>query len=163
MKTIRPVILGFHHGQGRACCQKSAPEIDRHHAVPFFGSDVLDQRPGIDAGILHQDVEAAGALDSKSHGRLDIVPMRDVRCDEAGAEPIRRGLAGRDLGIGNDNLRILFAKPLGDAGADAARRADDERGLVFKTHGHASFCLICSFTVSRRTAASTSAPRIICV
>ena len=61
------------------------------------------------------------------------------------------------------NSGAFFDKALGDALADSARRADHESALAFKSSGHASFCLIASFTVSSRSAASTNAPSIICV
>src|SRR5687767_209726 len=53
------VLLRFHRRQRRARGEIGALEIDAEHMVPLRGLDVLDQGPGIDAGILHQDVEPA--------------------------------------------------------------------------------------------------------
>ncbi len=73
-----------------------------------------------------------------------------------------RGRADFGLAIGDDELGALLHEALGDAGADAAGGADDERDAVLQMP-HASFCRIWSFKVSISTAASTRAPRIICV
>src|SRR5262245_5415371 len=79
----------------------------------------------------------------------------------AWTQPRRRCRAGRFVTIGDDDLGALLDEALGDRLADAACGTDDERDAVLQSH--ASFCRIWSFRVSMRTAASTSAPRIIWV
>ena len=71
VKIMRPCLLPSSRKCG-ARREIDAFEIDRHHAVPFLGLDILDQGPGIDAGILHKDVEPAVGRDSCVHGPLGI-------------------------------------------------------------------------------------------
>ena len=77
--------LCLHDGQCGARRKIGAPEVDGHHLVPFLGLDVFDQRPGIDAGILHDDVEPAVGGDGFVHRPLGIGFLRNVGCDEAAA------------------------------------------------------------------------------
>ena len=86
------------------------------------------------------------------------------------SEPLRGRLAGALFDVGDQDRRALLQKTLGDAVADAARRADDDRDPVLQSVAH---CLpsvyqrkrrrTMVFSVSSSTAASTSDPWIICV
>ena len=67
---MRPWRFGFHHRECGAGGEIDALEIDGEHAVPFVGLDILDQGPRIDAGILHQYVEAAMRADRTSRRRV---------------------------------------------------------------------------------------------
>ena len=115
-------------------------QVDGQHVVPLLRRDVLDQRPRIDAGVLHEDVEAAEALQRRGDGRLGAGFFADIACDEGAgpslAEPLRGRAAGVLLGVGDDDRRAFLDEALGDALADAARRADDDRDPVLQSVAH---------------------------
>ena len=153
-----PKVLRLHRHQCGACGVESAAKIDRHDAVPVVGAGVFDQLPGVDAGVLDDDVEAAVALNCKRHGGLGIGHLRDVGADEGGAELVRGRLPGLRLAVGQHQLRAFLGKAQRDALADAARCADDQRDLAFEPAGHASLCRMVCLSASSSTAARTSRP-----
>ena len=102
-------------------------------------------------------------IDRFGDGALGIRLQRDIGLDEAGAQALRGRLSDCRFSVGDDDMRTFLDETLDNAGADSARRPDDQRGAVVQAPGRASLCRIWSLTVSRRTAASTRAPRIICV
>ena len=86
--------LRLHRHQRGARGVEGAAQIDRHDAVPVVRAGVLDQLPGIDAGVLDDDVEPAEAVERKRHGGLGVGHLRDVGGDEGGAEFAGGRLAG---------------------------------------------------------------------
>ena len=91
-------------------------------------------------------------------GGLSLRQAGYVGADEIRAQWARARLAGIDVHIDNDQLGTFFSKANGDFPADAARGADDQRHLVFKTPVHASFCRRECLNVSSITATSTRNP-----
>src|SRR5262249_54924433 len=131
-----PPIAGLaHDGKGGAGGEKAAFEIDRQHTVPFLRADVLDHGPGVDAGILHDDVESFKIAERARHDRLRIAHLRDVDAEEAGtaraAEPFRRCGALR-FRIADDDAAAFAHEILRDRGADAAGGTDHDGDLAFE-------------------------------
>src|SRR5205823_39871 len=122
-----------------------ALEIDRHHPVPFLGLDVLDERPGIDAGVLDENVEAAEEAQCLGGGMLGIGLSRNIASNESRLlESLCGFSACLRLGVGDHDARALFDEAPGNAGADAARPTDDESYTAFEPAAHASLCLTAS-------------------
>ena len=109
-----------------------AAEVHRERLVPRFGRELpegLGQRVG---GVVHDDVDAAEAVDGRVDERLQRVELAHVGgdADRLAAHGLQEllglgagvGLAARDrdLGAGRDEA-------LGDRAPDAARAAGDDR------------------------------------
>src|SRR5690606_38558719 len=119
---------------------------------------VLDQLPGIDAGILHDDVEAPETCQGESHRGLGIGRPGDIGMDESGTQFVRCGPSCVLLPIGQHQARAFLCETDGGALADATGGADDEGDLSRQTPAHAScFRMVC-LSVSSNTAASTRRP-----
>ena len=97
-------------------------EVDGHHLVPFLGLDVFDERPGIDAGILHDDVEPAIGGDGFVHRPLRIGFLRNVSGDEAALEAFSGGAARFLFSVGDNDARAFLNKAFGNCSTYAARR-----------------------------------------
>ena len=109
--------------------EEGALEVDRQHAVPFLGADVLDQRPGIDAGVLDQDVEPSEDRRAPpAHGALGMLVFARCRSRRSAVRPRRAAVASpaSTSVSAMTTLRAFLDEALGDALADAARRADDQ-------------------------------------
>ena len=160
---MRPWRCGFITESAARAAEIDAFEIDREYAIPLLGFDILDQGPRVDSGILYQNVEAAMFLDGKCYGALGVLLQRNIDLDEVGIQPFRRGTPRIAFDIGDHQSGAFFGKTLGHGFTDSARCADEKAAFALQSLGHASFCLIVILTVSSSTAASTNAPRIICV
>ena len=89
-----PGALRLHRRQRRLGRQEGAAQVDGEHAVPLLGGGVLDQRPGKDAGVLHQDVEPAVRAERRGDRRLGVAAGGAMSVgDEPAAEPRGGGRA----------------------------------------------------------------------
>ena len=130
--------LLLHRHEGGSGGVESAAQIDRHDAVPVVGAGVFDQLPGIDAGILNDDIEPAKTFERKGDGSFGVRHLCDVGTDEGGAQLVRGCLCCVGLRIGEYEPRTLFGKALGNTSADAAGCAHDKRDLAFEPSCHAN-------------------------
>ena len=153
--AVAPRLHRRKAGLGR---QEGAAQIDPQHLVPLRDRDILDQRPGVDAGVLHQYVDAAEALQGGGDDAFGIGLAGDVGGDEDGRPDRRQPLGGRGTGLGlavGDHHRCAFLdEAFGDAGANAARRADHDRHAIRQSSAHHVPPRLLSFPVRDSAAGS---------
>ena len=56
---MRPQLRAFMCGKAARMAWKRGREVDRDHRVPFLERKLLDRRHVLDAGVVHEDVDAA--------------------------------------------------------------------------------------------------------
>ena len=70
-----------HVRQAGARGEKCAVEMDREHLLPFGVGELLERMHDLDAGIAHQDVDAAERRDHRRHAGVDGFFVRHVHRD----------------------------------------------------------------------------------
>src|SRR5215212_4225501 len=102
--------------------------------------DLVKRRMLRQAGIDHEDVEAASLRSNGRENALQVVQVSCVGADGVDAADLRlrqlpqlRFTAPRD-----EDLSTFLAEPVGDGEADAARSSDDQRNLVRQSVHEAS-------------------------
>jgi hypothetical protein len=84
------------------------------------------------AGIDHEDVEAASLGSKGRENALQVVQVGCVGAEGVDAAVLRLGQLRllRLTAPGGEDLSTFLAEPVGDGEADAARSSDDQRNLV---------------------------------
>jgi hypothetical protein len=72
-------------------------QVDREDLVPFGEGNSSIGRDVLDAGVVHQDVDAAEDLDRVAHHGLDGFGLAHVRVVVASGHPVLACDAGADL------------------------------------------------------------------
>ena len=113
-------------GPNAAFAAKNVPfRLTAITLIPLRGIDVLNQGPGIDTGILDQDIQFPESILRRFHDPLGIGCLRDVGLHEPGyglaAKAHHRRLRRLDFGIADDDARPFLDEALGDGGANAPR------------------------------------------
>ena len=99
--------------------------------LPAVFGEVLDRRDLLQAGVVHEDVDAAPrascALDERTAvvARGHVGALRD-RIPERRGDAAQRGF----VDVGEQDTRAARREILGDRATDTARRTGDERGLA---------------------------------
>src|SRR5579883_279129 len=115
-------------------------QIDRERLLQHFRRHLVDRRPGIDAGIVDDDVEPAEARRCRLDDAKDGRAIADIE-DKGARLAARRGdLPGNALrrlaaAIGDRNGGSRESEEPGDGGTDAASRAGDQRDLAVEAKG----------------------------
>lgn len=116
-------------------------QVDRDHGVPPLDRKALDRRDVLDAGVVHEDVDASvPRIDVRDHG-LDLVGFRQVGAFVVDVDAV----FGREFRSQSLDLRRITEtvehetgattrERLCDTQSDAAGRAGDECKLAFE-HG----------------------------
>jgi hypothetical protein len=104
--------------------------VDRHQLLPVDVGKVLDRIDDLDAGIGHEDVDAAEFSDRVVDAGLDRRFVGHVhddggRPDAARLDLVGCGLRGSLVDVGDRDVRAIVGQHLGDALADATRGASD--------------------------------------
>ena len=110
--------------------------------IPLFNGEVLHRGHVLDAGVVHQDVDAAKFGLSVGHHGFDVGHLGHVRAvvahtDAMGAARVQHfclGAFGIAKAIEND-VCALCGQLLGNAQTDAAGRASDKRSFSFQHSG----------------------------
>jgi hypothetical protein len=114
-----------HETDKRLGHQEHRIEIDREDAPPVVERDLIEALHRIDAGIVDEDVAAAGALLDLPLQAGDALRIADVAADglrfAAGALDQLQGLSGI-LAVGDDDPGALLRQPHGRGLTDAGRR-----------------------------------------
>jgi hypothetical protein len=120
----RPVALGAHQRDDLLHHEERAEEVHAQHALQVGGVDVRDGARQEDAGVVHDDVEAAELGDDPADARGDLRTLRDVgRQDER-----------RAAGLARDRLELRSStRGERDAGAGGGER--DRRGATDTARG----------------------------
>ena len=134
---MRPQLRSLHAGQREPRGVERRAQVDRDDRVPLLDREVLDRRHVLDAGVVDQDVDAAELA-------LGVAPSWPrsrpaCSCRRRGSRPCTpscRHLAPsrhrRRRSRSARSSAPCARQCLGDAEADAAGRAGDERGLSFQ-------------------------------
>ena len=138
MFTIEPPPRALHRLDHGLHADVGADEVDPQQALEG-GGVLVDQGPDpVDAGVVHQDVEPAEAVDGRGDHRRPAGHVADVvgQGDRGVAE-----VGGHGLDLGGEDVGEHDLGPLGDEEpglglALAARRAGDDRDLALETNPH---------------------------
>src|SRR5205823_13952861 len=111
-----------------------AVEIDLDDAVPLRDRELVDGdavRQGVDAGVVHQDVQPAPGAGHLGEDGVDLRGVTDVE----GQRPAAGGAGGGGRGAGHvdvgvDDAGAVGGEGVGDGLADAAGGAGDEGDLI---------------------------------
>ena len=68
----------FHGGQGQACGVESAAQVDGQHGVPFIDGEVFYFCNVLNAGVVHENVDAAELVGGKLHHGFDLSGLAHV-------------------------------------------------------------------------------------
>jgi len=66
--TIDPLLPLEHAGHEGSDEQERGPDFDRENRVEVLGGELLDRRPDRQAGVVHQDVDAADLVAEPADG-----------------------------------------------------------------------------------------------
>src|SRR5262249_20318440 len=132
------VALLAHMGDDGTARQPGAAEIDRHHAVPLGGVDLIERRArhrhgGEDRGVVDEDVDAAVALDRASGHFRDARLLGDVGAHGEATHLRRHALGRRPVELGDDDGGALLCKPAGICFADAVPATGDDRDTTLQS------------------------------
>ena len=159
-----PVAL-LHHGlNGGTADTKHRLEIGVEHGVPVVVLHAHGQLVARDAGVVHQHMQAALALDDAVDQRLDRCGVGHVEVGTPAARIRRQRLAdarGAFVGGGRtDDLVAACGQLQRNGGANAARGAGDQRdsggcgGFVHASSSFTSFKVAVSYRAAPVSSAS---------
>ncbi len=125
--------------------------MDSKQLFPICKLELVEWRDDLDAGVAHQDVDAAIGLDHLSHAGLDLLLLRHVHGNTHGSgtgvvERSSSSLSTFQVEIGDGDARALAHIGGCDLLADTARCASDDGDLVFQTHD----CSPCNYVYPNR-------------
>ena len=80
-----PPAFLLHAGDNRLHAEKCGGKVDRDDRVPLLLREILDVRDKLDAGIVHQDVDAAHRLFGLDPHSRDFTRLAHVRAAIANA------------------------------------------------------------------------------
>ena len=121
--------------------EEDAIDVDRHALAPALERHLRQRLDDADAGIVHQHVEAAEAVDDGRDRGLPIGFLGDVEGDEhrlraALRQLGRERLASRRVDIGQRDRRAFRRERAGAGLADALRGTGDERDAALQSSCH---------------------------
>jgi hypothetical protein len=128
------VLLLDHLAAHRLAHEEGALEIDRHREVEIGFSVILGGIFGTQAGVVHQDVDPAEAIDCSLYRAFDLIELGHVhlKLEHLAAHALdlaRQLLPGLYVAQTQDDVGACVGERLGNAMAQAARSASDERHL----------------------------------
>ena len=146
------VVLLDHRLDRSADAVVCAAEVDGQDRVPLFFRHVEDHAVTKDAGDVAHDVQPSELLQSRVHQVLRVGELGDVAVVRDGLAAHRLDLVDDAVGwagvvagavqvaaeVGDDNLRAFLSHLEGDATADAASSARDDRDAAFESVTHLS-------------------------
>ena len=141
--------------------QENAVEVDRHLSLEVAERHVQHRAGNADAGIVHQDVEAAViGLDGGDHVDPGLLGG-DVLMVVLGLAALPHDLGGQGLTlfilqVGQDDDRAFLGQPFGAGAPDTARAAGDQSHLALNPSRHAVPPWLS--VPSRKTPSARSAP-----
>lgn len=117
-------------------------QIDREDTLPFRFRHRRGVEIGVDARVVHQDIESAELLPRCGDGPLDIRLASDIAAHE---EDARVGAAERRLhslsallvDVEQGDTSPFVVELLDDSAANALRAAGDHGNLVLQSHTRA--------------------------
>ena len=126
-----------HRRHGVPGAEEDAVDIHRHALAPAFERDVEQRLDDADAGVVHQHVEAAEAIEDGGDRGLPVGLAGHVEGDEhrlgAGLGQFgRERLAAFPVDIGECDRRAFCRERAGRGLADALGGAGDERDAAFQ-------------------------------
>ena len=120
---------------GRARRQEDGPQVDGQDKVPLLVRHIVQHRVAIDPRVVDEHVETPQRRDGRVDEPLGLVRLHEVD-DELLAAPsigrheVRRLAQQLLRHVADKQIRPLRGQRDGDAAAEAAPRAGDERRLV---------------------------------
>mmetsp|Transcript_49009 Transcript_49009/g.115128 ORF Transcript_49009/g.115128 Transcript_49009/m.115128 type:complete len:426 (+) Transcript_49009:554-1831(+) len=126
----------LHAGAGG---QESTVQVDGNHLAPVGVAEVLHRMHDLDAGVAHQDVDAAKVLGAGPHRRVDLGLVADIHPNAKGLTPGGSDFVGGlarsvDVQVGDDHIRALPDIQIGNFTPDATGGAGDECRLAIQQH-----------------------------
>lgn len=122
--------------------KKGCPQIDRQHVLPIVGCRFQHRLDAIDAGVVHQSVDAAESFDGLPDQVSQLIVLAHVAGDRQGPLDERRrdrlGLAVAN--VGDHHVQSLAMADLGDPLAQAAAGAGDDHDLAIQEQHGPSRC-----------------------
>ena len=109
--------------------------VHRENAVELVFADLFHGLRQVgDAGVVHQDVDAAHALDREVDHAVHAVAVRDIDLHRDAAGLLRHGLGALAVDVGQEDPRALAQEAARDTGAKARPRAGHDRDLALEPH-----------------------------
>ena len=78
---MAPGALGQHAGQGKFAQQERGAHVDCQTAVQEVNVQIDHGRFTVDAGVIHQNIDAPEACQGGVHQVADVVHLRHVALD----------------------------------------------------------------------------------
>ena len=130
MDHASPALLQMWHG--RLGVAERPSDVDRHDAVEILEGRAERAAQHADAGVVHQDVEAAELSDRPLDRDVDLRFIGGVRTDERRLTHLAqcrfRALSMLAVAAGDDDASSLAQVGAGDLEAESGGAARDERG-----------------------------------
>src|SRR5690606_38982160 len=116
-----------------------AQHVRVHHFLEVADINLRHRLRGVDAGVVHQNVNAAKLRFDPLKQRLDAFVLADVGAHKDGfavgvLDPFHGFAAGPVARVGNDDGRAGFRQTQSDGRADALGAAGDDGDLAAKVH-----------------------------
>jgi hypothetical protein len=122
--------------------EESALQVDPKHGVVLLLGGVEQRGTGLDAGIVHHDVQAAERLHGGVDEALKVGDLADIGVDPDGSIPERDDSPFEFLGrisvrdVVDCDVGALFRQLEHDSLSDSAIAAGDDRNLALQKHNH---------------------------
>ena len=121
--------------------EHDALEVDGEDAVPLLLGHAVDGAAGGDGGAVHQNVEAAEALDGAGHGTLDGGLVGDVCLQADGVAPgcgdfLGGALHAVGVEVGEGDGGALAGQGERGGASDAGRGTGDQRDFPVNAPCH---------------------------
>ena len=116
--------------------EEDGVEIDRHHATPMFGRDLIETLEVGHARVVDEDVDLARHRPRFISQCVELIGRGEILLDDP-----RLAAEGTDFAsdffrgggggvVDDDDIRVVLGQAERDAFADAARAAGDECGFA---------------------------------
>ena len=140
-----PLARPFHVGNHRPGGQKRPREIHRDDPMPVGHVGLLDGNPwrvAHDAGVVHQDVDAAEVVEGLLCALQGLLLRGHVHLHRQRLAPLRRHQPGgpldaREVHVGGADVGAFRRQPHRIRPAQARGRAGNQGNAILKSHGSA--------------------------
>jgi hypothetical protein len=137
------IAASLHRLEGRLDQMEGRTQVDRQDRIPFGGGKFADRRDMLYACVVDHDVDLAEACNGPFHHHVDSVAVRHVGVVVSDVDVIFLSQGGTlrfdfhriPEPVQHDGSTVL-RQGAGDAEADAAGRAGDDRRPAFQGAAH---------------------------
>src|SRR5690606_8812284 len=145
-----PALLRLEDRREDVATVDHAHQVDAQDPVPVLERDLADLAGHGDAGVVHEEVDAAERAPDRLRHRLDVGDLTDVdahrhRATAGGFDEARRLLGALEVDVGDEHPAAALGQGEADGAAEAAAAAGhDGTGEFGELHQFATAAIAAS-------------------